>query len=286
MRAILPVAALLLLSTAPALAQSTPDAPPAGTANGFDADTVTAGVAAAYLTDYEGSDDYSVIPAPAAIGSISGYAFQYLGNRLSVDLIRNPAGPTWDLQAGPIGVVNFNRSNTKSIDDRRVKALGEVNTAYEIGGFVGVGKTGVITSPYDRLAASVSYRYDVGNAHESGIWQPTVSYFTPLSQKAAVGIFVSGERAAGKYARTYFSVSPQQSLASGLPVYNARGGWKNWSLGVAGTYALSGDLLHGWKAVGGVNYRRLLNDYADSPLTSIAGSRTQWLAALGVAYTF
>ncbi len=286
MRAILPAAALLLLSTAPALAQSAADTPPAGSADGFDADTVTVGVAAAYLSDYEGSNDYRVVPAPAAIGSISGYAFQVLGNRVSVDLIRNPAGPTWDLQAGPIAVLNFNRSNTKSIDDRRVKALGEVNTAYEVGGFVGVGKTGVLTSPYDRLAVSVSYRYDVGNAHESGIWQPTVSYFTPLSQKAAVGIFASGERAAGKYARTYFSVSPQQSLASGLPVYNARGGWKNWSLGVAGTYVLSGDLLHGWKAVGGVNYRRLLNDYADSPLTSIAGSRTQWLGAVGVAYTF
>jgi outer membrane protein len=286
LRAILPAAALLLLSTAPALAQSAADTPPAGSADGFDADTVTVGVAAAYLSDYEGSNDYRVVPAPAAIGSISGYAFQVLGNRVSVDLIRNPAGPTWDLQAGPIAVLNFNRSNTKSIDDRRVKALGEVNTAYEVGGFVGVGKTGVLTSPYDRLAVSVSYRYDVGNAHESGIWQPTVSYFTPLSQKAAVGIFASGERAAGKYARTYFSVSPQQSLASGLPVYNARGGWKNWSLGVAGTYVLSGDLLHGWKAVGGVNYRRLLNDYADSPLTSIAGSRTQWLGAVGVAYTF
>jgi outer membrane scaffolding protein for murein synthesis (MipA/OmpV family) len=286
LRAILPAAALLLLSTAPALAQSAADTPPAGSADGFDADTVTVGVAAAYLSDYEGSNDYRVVPAPAAIGSISGYAFQVLGNRVSVDLIRNQAGPTWDLQAGPIAVLNFNRSNTKSIDDRRVKALGEVNTAYEVGGFVGVGKTGVLTSPYDRLAVSVSYRYDVGNAHESGIWQPTVSYFTPLSQKAAVGVFASGERAAGKYARTYFSVSPQQSLASGLPVYNARGGWKNWSLGVAGTYVLSGDLLHGWKAVGGVNYRRLLNDYADSPLTSIAGSRTQWLGAVGVAYTF
>ncbi len=286
MRAILPAAALLMLSTAPALAQSAADTPPAGSADGFDADTVTVGVAAAYLSDYEGSNDYRVVPAPAAIGSINGYAFQVLGNRVSVDLIRNQAGPTWDLQAGPIAVLNFNRSNTKSIDDRRVKALGEVNTAYEVGGFVGVGKTGVLTSPYDRLAVSVSYRYDVGNAHESGIWQPTVSYFTPLSQKAAVGIFASGERAAGKYARTYFSVSPQQSLASGLPVYNARGGWKNWSLGVAGTYVLSGDLLHGWKAVGGVNYRRLLNDYADSPLTSIAGSRTQWLGAVGVAYTF
>ena len=136
MRAILPAAALLLLSTAPALAQSAADTPPAGSADGFDADTVTVGVAAAYLSDYEGSNDYRVVPAPAAIGSINGYAFQVLGNRVSVDLIRNQAGPTWDLQAGPIAVLNFNRSNTKSIDDRRVKALGEVNTAYEVGGFV------------------------------------------------------------------------------------------------------------------------------------------------------
>ena len=281
------VAAAAIAFATPALAQdaSTPPAP-AGIEEQLAGDSITIGVAAAYINDYEGSDDYRFTPAPGALASIGGYTITLIGNRASVDLIRNQPGPTWDLQAGPIGVVNFNRNNVNQIDDRRVRALGEVNTAIELGGFVGIGKTGVITSPYDKLSVSLSYRHDVNNAHDSGIWQPTVNYFTPLSRKAAVGLFVSAERAQRGYARTYFSVDPAQSLASGLPVYNARGGWKNWSLGAIGTYSLTGDLLKGWKAIGGVVYRGMLNDFSDSPLVSIAGSRSQWATALGIGYTF
>jgi len=283
----LTVAAAAVAFAAPAFAQdaSTPPAP-AGIEEQLAGDSITIGVAAAYINDYEGSDDYRFTPAPGALASIGGYTITLIGNRASVDLIRNQPGPTWDLQAGPIGVVNFNRNNVNQIDDRRVRALGEVNTAIELGGFVGIGKTGVITSPYDKLSVSLSYRHDVNNAHDSGIWQPTVNYFTPLSRKAAVGLFVSAERAQRGYARTYFSVDPAQSLASGLPVYNARGGWKNWSLGAIGTYSLTGDLLKGWKAIGGVVYRGMLNDFSDSPLVSIAGSRSQWATALGIGYTF
>lgn len=249
-------------------------------------DTITIGVAGAYLPDYEGSDDYRVVPGPAAIGSVSGFNFQLVGNRLSVDLIPNRPGPGWDFQLGPLGVVNFNRNSRKSIDDVRVKALPERDVAIELGGYVGVGKTGVITSPYDRLSVSVSYRHDVSDVHDSGIWQPSISYFTPLSRKAAVGLFGSAEHVNGKYGRTYFSVSPAETLVSGLPTYTAGSGWKNYSIGAVGTYSLTGDLLHGFKLVAGGTYKRMLNDYGDSPLVSIAGSRSQWLGAVGIAYTF
>jgi outer membrane scaffolding protein for murein synthesis (MipA/OmpV family) len=30
----------------------------------------------------------------------------------------------------------------------------------------------------------------------------------------------------------------------------------------------------------------MLNDFADSPIVSIAGNRNQWLGGAGVAYTF
>lgn len=280
-------AATLGLAATPASAQDTTVSPPdaSGAADAF-GDSITVAVVGAYLPDYEGSNDYSITPAPAAIGSIKGYSFQLAGNRISVDLIPNGSGPGWDLQAGPVGVVNFNRSSTKSIDDVRIKALGKVDTAIELGGYVGIGKTGVVTSPYDRLSVSLSYRHDVADAHDSGIWQPSINYFTPLSRKAAVGFFGSAERADGGYARTYFNVSAAQSIASGLPVYNARGGWKNYAVGGLATYALTGDLLHGVKLVAGGTYRRMLNDFADSPVTSIAGSKNQWLGALGLAYTF
>lgn len=281
MRAILPFAAALgVITAAPALAQ---DSDLSDRLNG---DSITIGVAGAYLPDYEGSDDYRIVPAPAAIGSVSGFNFLLAGNRLSVDLIPSQPGPTWDVQAGPLGVVNFNRNSLKSIDDVRIRALGKVDTAIELGGFVGLGKTGVITSPYDRLAVTVSYRHDVAGGHDSGIWQPSITYMTPLSRKALASIFVSGERAGGGYARSYFGVNQAQAVASGLPFYDARGGWKNWTLGALGAYSISGDLLQGWKLVGGVTYRKLLNDFGDSPVTRIAGSRSQWLGAVGLAYTF
>jgi outer membrane protein len=269
----------------PAAAQEA-SAPAQPTEFDFNRDTITVGAAGVYLSDYEGSNDYRFTAAPGAVGSIKGYGFVLAGNRISVDLIRDEPGPVWDLQAGPIGVVNFNRSSLKSIDDPRVRALGKVDTAIELGGYVGIGKTGVITSPYDQLSATVSYRHDVANAHDSGIWQPSVNYITPLSEKMAVAIFASAERAGRGYATTYYSVSPAQTLASGLPTYNARAGWKNYSLGGLFTYSLTGNLLKGFKVVAGGTYVRMLNGFADSPLVSVAGSRNQWLGAVGLAYTF
>lgn len=249
-------------------------------------DSITLGAGGAYLPDYEGSDDYSFTPVPGAIGSYKGFAFQLAGNRASVDLIPDKPGPGLDFQLGPVGVIDFNRSSTKSIDDPRIKALSKLDTAIELGGFVGIGKTGVITSPYDKLSVSVSYRYDVAGAHKSGILQPSVNYLTPLSRKAAVGIFVSAEHAENGYADAYFTITPAQSLASGLPVYYAHSGWKSYTLGALATVSLTGDLLHGLKLVAGGTYKRMLNDFGDSPVVSIAGSRGQWLGAAGLAYTF
>jgi MipA family protein len=283
-------ALLAAVLAAPAHAQDSTVAPgtPASPdpAAEFGTDSITIGVAAAYLPDYEGSDDYRFVPAPAAIGSIGGFAFTLAGNRLSVDLIPNQPGPTWDLQLGPVGVVNLNRTSRKSIDDLRVKALGKRDTAIELGGYIGIGKTGVITSDYDKLSVSLSYRHDVSDVHDSGIWQPSVNYFTPLSRKAAVGLFGSAEHVQNRYADTYFTVFPGEVAASGLPAYNARGGWKSWTVGALGTVSLTGDLLHGLKVVAGGTYKRMLNDFGRTPIVSVAGDRDQWLGAVGLAYTF
>ncbi|MDQ1232408.1 MipA/OmpV family protein [Sphingomonas sp. SORGH_AS_0879] len=248
--------------------------------------TITIGLGAAYLPDYEGSNDYSLSPAPAALAYIDGHTITLIGNRVSVDLIGDKNNREWDFQAGPIGVVNLDRTAPSRIDDARVRALGKIGAAVELGGYVGIGKVGVVTSPYDRLSVSVSYRHDVTGVHDSGIWQPSVNYFTPLSTKAAVGLFATAEHAGRGYARRYFSIDPNQSVASGLPVYNARSGWKDWSVGGLATYSITGNLLKGWKLVGGLTYGRMVNDFADSPIVSQAGSRSQWLSALGVAYTF
>ncbi|QDZ09282.1 MipA/OmpV family protein [Sphingomonas panacisoli] len=277
----------LALAALPAAAQETTTPPDAGATTAVaGGDSVTIGAGGVYLNDYEGSNHYVWRIAPGAIGTVGGFSFSVAGNRASVDLIPNKPGPTWDIQAGPIAVVNFNRSSLKSIEDPRVRALGKRSTAIEAGGFVGLGKTGVITSDYDRLSVSVSYRKGVSGAHRAGIWTPTINYFTPLSTKAAVGVFASADYAERGYGKAYFDVDAAQSLASGLPVFTTRKGWKDYSVGALGTIALTGDLLHGFKIVGGGTYTRMLNDFARSPLVSIAGSRNQWIGVVGLAYTF
>lgn len=289
-RAILAAAAALLVcGTAPAMAQDAASAVPVGNdqlAADLGKDSVTIGAGAAYLPDYDGSNDYRIVPAPLVIGSVGGFNFSVLGNRASIDLIPNRPGQSIDLQFGPVGVLNFDRSNLKRVDEASIRALGRRKTTLELGGYVGIGKTGVITSLYDRLSASVSYRQGVSGAHRSYILQPSVTYLTPLSRKAAVGLFGSAQYAGQGYAETFYTITPTQSLASGLPVYNARKGWKNYALGGFATVSLTGDLLHGFKLAAGGTYTRSLNDFADSPIVRLRGSKNQFLGAVGIAYTF
>lgn len=270
---------LPLLIATPALAQSE-DAPDTS------GDSAIVGAAAVYVPDYEGSDDYSVSGVPAITGRLAGFNFQFVANRGTIDLIPDSNGPGWDFQAGPMGAVNFNRTSTKRISDARIKALGDVGTAIELGGFVGIARNGVVTSDYDRLSVTLSYRHDVNGVHDSGVWTASVTYMTPLSRKAMVTVFASADHVADSYARTYFGVTPAGAVASGLPAYTPEGGWKNWTVGMGGATSLTGDLTGGLQLVGGVTYRRLLGDMAASPVVSIAGSRDQWMGALGLAYSF
>ena len=222
---------------------------------------------------------------PAANGTVWGMSFTLLGNRASLDLIPDPEGAGWNFQLGPVAVVNFNRTNQDAIEDRRVRALGEIDTAVEVGGYVGLGRTGILHD-FDTLSASISYRRDVTGIHKTGIITPSVNYTTPLSTKALVGFFASAEIVQDRYARTYFGVTPTGSIASGLPVFAPRGGQKDINFGGLFTYALTGNLTKGLALVTGFNYKKLVKDFADSPIVSIAGSRHNWTVGAGLALTF
>jgi outer membrane protein len=280
-------AAALFITAAPAMAQDASQPAQADDiATALGGDSLTIGVVGAYLPDYEGSNNYRVTGAPAAIGSFKGFSFSVLGNRASVDLIPEKRGSVWDFEAGPIGVVNFNRSSRSSIDDFRVKRLAERDTAIELGGYLGIGKTGVITSPYDKLSVSVSYRHSVSGEDLGSTWQPSINYLTPLSRKAAVALFASAQHVDREQSVAYFDITPGDSVLTGLPTFAGRAGWKNYTLGGAMTYSLTGNLLHGVKLIAGGTYSRLLNSYSYSPLVRIAGSPNQWIGAAGLAYTF
>ena len=272
-------AAAAVLFAAPAFAQSSDATLPDPNDR---SDTVTIGAGAAYIPDYEGSDDYRVIPAAAIRGRVSGISFFTRATYLYVDVVPRGSG-NLEFDVGPIVGVRLNR--TGRIKDDFVDLLPDRKTAFEVGGFAGVTYHG-LTNPYDALSFRFDVVKDLGNAHESTIVTPTIDFGTPLSRTTYVGASFSAEWAGGGYADYYYSITPADALASGLAAYDADGGFKSWRLGLLVNQSITGDLTHGLSLFGTGAYSHLSGDFKDSPIVDDRGSAGQWLAAVGLAYTF
>jgi outer membrane scaffolding protein for murein synthesis (MipA/OmpV family) len=275
------LAAALGAGAAPAFGQAAAPAPTLPDPND-QSDTLTIGAGAAFIPDYEGSDDYRIIPAAAVRGRVGGIAFFTRATYLYVDLIPRGSGKL-EFDAGPIVGVRFNR--TGKIKDDAVDRLPERNKAIELGGFVGVTAHG-LTNPYDALSVRLDVVKDVANGHESTVISPTIDFGTPLSRTLYVGASLSADWVGGGYADAYYSITPANSLASGLRSFDADGGFKGWKAGLLANQSLTGDLTHGLSLFGTAGYSRLAGDFRRSPIVSDRGSASQWFGAIGLGFTF
>jgi MipA family protein len=273
-------AAALLCAASPLFAQTSagselPD--PNDRSNSF---TVAAGVAS--VPDYEGANENRMTPALAIRGRVAGMDFWSSATWLYLDII-GPSQSGMDFDFGPILGARFNRSG--DVKDAAVDKLPELDTAIEVGAFGGVSWHGV-TNPYDSLSLRVDVLKDVGGAHKSTLITPSVNFSTPLSRMTYVSASANAEWAGGGYAEYYYSISPAEGLVAGLPAYDADGGFKHWGLSLTGMQMITGDLTGGLGVFALGSYKRLAGDFADSPIVDLRGRASQWMGALGVAYTF
>lgn len=266
-----------IFAAAPALAQDDEPLP-------NDPNSLTIAAGGAYVPSYEGSDDYDFTPIGIVIGKVSGFGFGTRGTGVYFDLIRSDPNDAFSFDLGPVAHLRLDR--TGGIKDAQVRALGEVDRAIELGGYAGITKNGVLHR-YDTLGARVTVQRDVSDTHDSTIVTPAVEYMTPLSERALVQLGLQAERVGDGYGATYFGVTPAGSAASGLPVYAADGGWKNWRVNLLAAHMLSGMLRDPGVAIfAGVAYSRLLGGFARSPIVAVAGDRDQYFATAGLSYTF
>ena len=283
MKTMLLAAAALLAGATPAFAQADASATPAPLPDPNDrSDTFTIGAGIGVVPDYEGSNDYRLIPAAALRGRVGGISFSTRSTYLYGDLVPRGAGKV-ELDAGPIVGVRLNR--TGKIKDDVVARLPDRKAAIEVGGFVGASLHG-LTNPYDSLSVRLDVVKDVGNGHGSTVITPTLDFATPLSRTLYVGASLSADFVGGGYADEYFSISPADSLASGLRSFDADGGYKGWKTGLLVNQSLSGDLTKGLSLFGTGSYGRLAGDFRRSPIVADRGSATQWFGAIGLGYTF
>lgn len=267
---------LALLLAVPASAQD-------GSASVFEGDYLSVAVGGAYGPSYDGSDDYVLYPAALVQGSLGGVDFTSRGAGVALDFISDPDdGIGFDL--GVTGQLRGNRA--RQIEDPVVESLGKLDYAIEVGPTIGLGIPGLL-NPYDGLSIGLDASWDINGAHGGMVIEPSVTYFTPLSRGIAASLSLTAEHGDGDFADYYYTVTPAQSLASGLPAFDAGGGWTKAGGNLLLGFDLDGNLENGGLAFVVVgSYMKMLEDAKRSPFTSVRGDADQWTGALGIGYTF
>lgn len=274
---------LALCAVGGATAAHAQGGPPAGQGGGGPGgDTVTIGAGIGVTTDYDGASDYKLIPGGTLRGTIGGHDFQLNGPQLFVDAIPNNPRRKVDLELGPVAGVSFNR--TGDVGNAQVAALGELDTAVELGARGGVGVRGVL-GRRDKLALVLTGVWDVAGAHGSHVIEPGLEYSTLAGRSTFLRVALTGEFVGDDWARYNFGVDAAGAAASGLAAFEPDGGLASIGGNILATHSLSGGRT-GWALFGIVSYRRLQGDIAASPIVRETGSPDQFFASAGLGYTF
>jgi MipA family protein len=247
--------------------------------------SLTLGLGGGIAPEYEGASDYGFQPGGVIQGKVDGFDFQVRGTNIYVDLVRDKPGSGWNVIAGPVAQVRLDRTSRSDLKDLRVALLGTRDTAVELGGYVGIGKKGFLIPPAS-LTFDLAFVHDVAGAHDSYILTPGVALSSPVSQRTFARLGVSADYVGKGYGRTYFDV-PAIAASGALPVYATNGaGFKSIGTTLLLTHDLGGYNRKGWGLFALTGYKRLLGQYADSPIVRDAGDADQFLAVAGVAYSF
>lgn len=230
--------------------------------------TVTLGLGGTMQPSYDGANSSMLSPKPIISVRRAGTPERFKSMRDSASFALIDYGR---FRAGPVGAY---KSARKASDHSELRGLNDVAFAVEIGGFAEF-------YAFDWLRVRSEVRRGF-NGHEGIVADFSADVIVPLNERMT---FAAGPRYTvtnARYASTYFSVSNAEALASGLPVFDARGGSSSVGVGAQLRYKLDPQ----WELRGYVEYDKLLGSAADSPLVKFRGSTNQMTYGVGVAYSF
>ena len=217
---------------------------------------------------YEGSDSYEIVGAPFAFpvfSASSSGTFSVNG----ADDVRLRLVNMQGFEAGLLGGYAFGRDDN---DGLLLRGLGDVDGGFIAGAFVGyrIGST----------LFDVSYHHIV-SGDTGGFLRVGASNKFQLSPQLSAKIRVGATYANNDYMTDYFGVSTVQSgnSAVGLSPFDADAGFKDVHIQLSADY----DITNRWSVMGGVGYKRLVGDAADSPVVE---TEDQFTATFGLTYRF
>ena len=227
----------------------------------------------ALLPDYVGSKYYEVIPFVSARANYGNYYIRFEDAALRLNVLDSDT-----IHLGPLVGFQLDRG---SVESDAVSRMRHLNFGINDGAFLEYEHIAKDPRSSERITVMVAD----GNINQSSGWTATVR--AGITRPLAFindGLIVSVEADTTwgdqPFMQTYFGVSNNDALRSGLPVYSAHSGIE--SIGAA----LSFDqfLSPKWGVGIRFHYMRLLNSAAHSPVTAIAGSKDQFFTAFVINY--
>ncbi|TAK99189.1 MAG: MipA/OmpV family protein [Rhodospirillaceae bacterium] len=159
-------------------------------------------------------------------------------------------------------------------DSPKLKGLGDVGISLETGVYVAY-KTGPV-----RIRTQI--RQDILNGHGGLIADVDVNSRLFTSDRWTLSGNAQLTWTNGTYTNAFYGVTPTESVASGLPVYQAHAGLHDVSVNVVASYTIN----RHWSALGTLGLARLLSSSANNPLVSLRGSPNQVSTAAFAIYSF
>jgi outer membrane protein len=230
--------------------------------------TITLGAEARVLPSFEGSDRYEVMPFPVIDIRQAGTPEHFKSPRDGFGVGLYEYGP---FRFGVAGKIALPRNDS---DDDDLRGLGDVDWAFEIGAFAEYW-------PVNWLRTRAELRQGIGG-HHGLVADIMADVVVPVTPQLTLSAGPRLTLATASAMSPYFDITPAQSLASGLPVYDAGGGIRSYGVGAQARYQWTPR----WESHVFVEYERLADDVADSPLVRLRGSPDQVQAGIGVSYTF
>lgn len=234
--------------------------------------TIGAGVGVA--PDYEGSEDYEPVPLwnlmARDLYGPNTYV-QLVGPKLNSNFLANE-----NFRLGLSGQYVFERD---SVDNDRVDDLKDTDDGVLLGALIGYD---LELSGNRVLGIEFDPRWDIQD-DIGGLFTMRLKYAAPFGGGA--WMFRGGVEstyASEDYMEEYFSIGSRDAARSGLDRFDADDGIKDFGLNVAVTYKFTDS----WSTTGSANYKRLLGDAEDSPVTDDEGSANQFFAGLRIDYSF
>lgn len=230
--------------------------------------TVTIGVEGRVLPTFEGSDRYEMLPFPL-------FDIRRAGTPPTFHSARDGFGfgiiDTGRFRVGPAFKVRLPRNES---DDSDLRGLGDVDWTLEAGAFADFW-------PTQWLRTRVELRQGFGG-HHGVVSDLTADVVVPVTPQLTLSGGPRMTLATAAATAPYFSITPEQAVASGLPVYDASGGFHSFGAGAQARYQWSPQ----WASHVFFEYERLAGDAAQSPVVTQLGSRDQFQVGVGVSYSF